>query len=410
MPPRAGAEPPLLTRGLATLMGAHFLQGLGWSSLLLLPLFLGVELGASRTQIGLIMASAGIAGLVVRPIVAWALDGIGRKPTLIVGTVLTALGMAMLIGVDRIGPLLWASRLICGAGMAALFSGYFAFAADIIPARRRTEGLALFGVSGIVPLFVGPFAGELGVEPAALVYFLPAMALVVLLALLPLATVSEIRQRTDGGVLSPRAAWKALRRPALWPVWLATVLFAGIVVLFMNFVAVTAAARGIERPAIFWLSYGFGAIGVRLLGARLPDRIGPANLIAPALAAQIAAALVVAAATNETAFLVAGALGGLGHGMCFPVLAAQVVARSPDQLRGTAIAAFTALWEVATVALPPVYGAIGDRAGDSAMFSAGAVGAIAAAAIWAALEHRYGLPAPSEPVVIPSVGAAPPVP
>ena len=65
--------------------------------------------------------------------------------------------------------------------------------------------------------------------------------------------------------------------------WLATVVFAGLVGVFMAFATVTAQSRGVANPAWLWFTYAAGAIGVRLLGAWVPDRIGPANLIAPAV-------------------------------------------------------------------------------------------------------------------------------
>ena len=63
----------------------------------------------------------------------------------------------------------------------------------------------------------------------------------------------------------------ALRKRALWPVWLATFLFSGLAALFMVFATVTAESRGIAQPANLWFTYAAGAVSVRALGARLPE-------------------------------------------------------------------------------------------------------------------------------------------
>jgi MFS family permease len=382
--------PPLLTRSFALLVCGHFLQALGYSSMLLLPLYLQ-HLGASRTTIGVAMATASVTGLCARPVVGWALDAFGRKPTLVVGTVFLAAGMGLIALVDRVGPILYAQRAVVGVGIGALFAGYFTAASDVVPVARRTEGLALFGISGQVPLLVNPFADELRIAPADLRWFLPAIGLLILASLVPLFALREPRAvatPTESARLTARDALVALRRRPLWPAWFATAAFSGLVVVFMTFATVTAARRGVARPATLWLPYALGAIGVRVVGGRLPDRIGPANLVAPAMGAYVCGVLLAADAGSLGDFLVAGLVAGVGHGYCFPVLAAQVVTRTPDRYRGSALAMFTAIWGTSELVVAPLFGAVADRGGDAAMFWLAAACGIVALVVWVVLEHR----------------------
>src|SRR5262245_1430759 len=112
--------------------------------MLLLPLYLAF-LGASRTEIATIMAMAAIGSVVSRPISAWALDAAGRKKTLVIGTFVMVLPMLGFGFVTEVSWLAYVLRLIMGAGVGALWTGYFTFATDLIPIPRRTEGIALFG-------------------------------------------------------------------------------------------------------------------------------------------------------------------------------------------------------------------------------------------------------------------------
>ena len=128
--------PPLFTRDFMFLMGAHFLQALGFSSMLLLPLYLDF-LDASRAEIGSVMAASAIGGLVARPGIAWALDAVGRKRTLAGGTILLTGGMALVYLIDSIGILAYGMRILFGIGAGACFSGYFTFAADHIRKREN---------------------------------------------------------------------------------------------------------------------------------------------------------------------------------------------------------------------------------------------------------------------------------
>ena len=98
------------------LVFAHLLQALGYASMLLLPLYLQ-HLGASRTEIGAMMATAAVAGLLTRPLVAWSLDRMGRKPTLFVGTLLLVVSMVMIAAIDSLGALIYIERAIFGIGV-----------------------------------------------------------------------------------------------------------------------------------------------------------------------------------------------------------------------------------------------------------------------------------------------------
>ncbi len=367
------------------LMGAHFLQALGFSSMLLLPLYLE-HLGASRTEIGAVMATAAVSGLLARPLVGWSLDRVGRKPTLFTGTACLVSGVALVAAVDDLGPVVYVARLLVGVGTGALFTGYFTLASDLVPVSRRVEGLALFGVSGLAPLAVNPLVQELGVAAPGLRWVFPLIALLIAGSALFLWKVPE----PESGPRLPLPLAKisrALAHRDLWSVWLATCVFSTLVAVFMAFATVTAAERGVERPALIWLAYAGGAIAVRVFGARLPERIGIANMIAPALGIYALASILVADGLFDRDFLFAGLLAGLGHGYGFPVLTGQVVERAPQALRGMALAAFTALWELTRLSLTPAFGWIGDLYGDPALFISAALLTAAGLAVWLGLEH-----------------------
>jgi MFS family permease len=381
--------PPIFTRPFVALTAAHFLQALGYSSMLLLPLYLA-SLGANRTQIGAIMATSAVGGLLFRPAVGWALDVIGRKPTLTAGTFAGCLGLALVALVTDVSATAYAARLVFGVGVGAMFTGYFTFAADLVPATRRTEGLALFGVSGLLPVLVNPAAERLGLDGPSLRYFFPAMGVVVLSSLLFLRAVPELPRPPRAGRPRPLAALSELTRRPLWPVWLATVVFAGFVSLFFAFATVAAQRRGMAHPADVWLSYALGAAAVRLAGGRILDRVGPRNLVAPALASYAFAAMTLGSAQTHASLLLAGLFGGIGHGFCFPVLASQVVSRVPEARRGAGLATYTGLWDLSSLALPPLLGSLADARGDRAMFDLAALGAACLLAVWAVLEHVFG--------------------
>ena len=380
--------PPIVTPAFVRLWVAHFLQALGFSSMLLLPIYLD-HLGASRTEIGAAMAAASVGGLTARPLVGWALDVLGRKPVLIAGTLVLFAGMTSVAFIDAMGPMVFVMRVLVGLGTGALFTGYFTLAADLVPVSRRTEGIALFGISGLAPLMVAPLRDLLELPPEDLRWFLPAVGLAILASLFFLPGVPDDSGQNRKGREAFR--WSdvrtALGKRSLLPVWTATAVFAGMVSVFMSFVTVAAEAREIPAPAAVWAAYSAGAVTVRLLGASLPERLGTFRVGAASLFCYAIGLILAGGATTTTGFIIAGVLGGFGHGYCFPVLTGQVVSRVPLALRGIAMAAFTGLWEVARLIGAPGFGALADRLGDGAMLRVAGTGGLAGVFLWFILER-----------------------
>ena len=379
--------PRLFTKSFGLLTLSHFLNALGYASLILLPLYLD-HLGADRQSIGTITALSAVSGLLFRPLAAWSLDVLGRKITLYWGTALLVAVMGALYWVTDLGWLIYVDRLVYGLAMAALFPGYFAMAADVVPESRRTEGLALFGIAGLLPLTLNAFVGELGVHADELRYFFPMVGAVIGLGVLFLIPIPEQPRKLSGRRYKWRDVMGAMTDRSLWPTWIATMVFSGLVATCFAFATVTGAKRGIDNPAAIWMVYAAGAVCVRVVGSKLPDRVGPHNLVAPAIAAYVTGILCIAAAWDETLYLVGGALAGLGHGYSFPVLTSQTVSRTPVEFSGAGLALFTALWDVASLVFTPLLGAIADAYGDGVMLSGAALGATAGLALWAVFEAR----------------------
>lgn len=62
--------------------------------------------------------------------------------------------------VNSIGPWVYVIRIVHGVGLAALFSVFLTIVADVVPKSRRTEGIAILGVSGLLPLSLGGLLGD----------------------------------------------------------------------------------------------------------------------------------------------------------------------------------------------------------------------------------------------------------
>jgi MFS family permease len=368
------------------LTAGQFLQSIGYATLPLLPLYLA-WLGASRVEIGIATGIGSAGGLLVRPWVGVALDRYGRRPVLLLGAAMLSVAVASVAMVQQVGWFLYLDRILYGVGIGCLFTGYFAFLSDLIPAERRTEGIALFGVAGLLPLVVSPVSYRLGLSGQELRWVFPVAGALVLASA---ACVWAIREPARPAVSGPPAGaldmGRALIQRSLWSVWLATMAFATMVAVYFSFSTVTATERGVESATDLWFAYAFGSVSVRLVGSRLPDLVGARNLVAPSTALYVVALLLAAGGQSWSDFMWSGLLAGLGHGYCFPVLMSQVIGRAQADRRGMALSVFTALWDVALLGMTPLFGWLSDAMDDATMFASCALCGCALLAGWFATE------------------------
>jgi MFS family permease len=122
----------------------------------------------------------------------------------------------------------------------------------------------------------------------------------------------------------------------------------------------------------FFTMYSVSAVALRLMFSWVPDRVGPKRALYPALGLQVFGLLLLALGRSSTTLLAAGVLCGLGHGFVFPILTGLVVTRARDAERGSAIALFTAVFDLGTLAGGPIFGAMIENWGYPPMYLAAA--------------------------------------
>jgi MFS family permease len=152
-------RPRLLTLPFVLAALVNLLQGLSFFMFIHLPRFL-TDLGADAVAIGLIVAVAAVASILMRPSVGHALDRHGRRPVILVGGVLNLAVVPLYFTVSAVGPWLVAVRVLHGMAAAITFTAISTYGADQVPEERRTQGLSLFAASSMLPAAVGGWVGD----------------------------------------------------------------------------------------------------------------------------------------------------------------------------------------------------------------------------------------------------------
>jgi MFS family permease len=371
----------LFTKPFLLVSVANFASGMAYALFLHFSGYLA-DLGASDTQIGLIYGATAVASIAMRPLLGTVMDRYGRRPVILFGNILNVVFVLLYLTVTTLGPWVYAVRIGHGIAEAMLFSALFTYGTDVIPKSRRTEGIALFGVSGLLPIGVAGIVGDFVLSIAGFrELFLTAAGFAVLTLVLSLP-LPERRPALKPGE-SPRGFWKIVVQRDLLPIWWMIGSFSTVLTGYFVFIRRYVDDTGFGSVGLFFSTYVAVAILERVFLGWLPDRVGRMRVLYPSLGILVVGFFVLAGAGSWVGVAIAGGFCGAGHGFIFPILTALLVDRAPETDRGSAMSFFTALFDVGTLVGGPTLGAIIDSAGWGPMYVvAGAALGVASVVFW----------------------------
>lgn len=373
----------LLARPFVLAFVASFLHSLALHATVHLPGFLE-QLGASSVEVGSLFSILGACAILARPIIGRVMDRVGRRPIIVAAGALHVVVCSAHLGVDSLGWLITVIRGGHGVVEAMLFSGLFTYAADIVPEARRTEGLAWFGVSGLLPVALAGVVGDLLLAGGSYRDLFWGMVVFSVLGLA--ASLALVDAPRDRCAAPPRHFFATLADSALLPIWLIGVVFATASASIFVFMKTYVLQTGSGTAGTFFAAYSLAAVALRLFFGWVPDRLGALRTLAPAIVVFSTGLLLLAGARSPLALVVCGVLTGAGHGYAFPILGGLVVARAPASERGAALAIFTAIFDVGMLIGGPTFGWVIERASYGAAYVLAAVATVAGLIAFGMLE------------------------
>ena len=245
---------------------ANFLHSLAWFGYLHLPGFLA-ERGADELTIGRVVGTTAAAAVSVRPLVGRWLDVRGRRVLARWGSALH-LGVTLAyLGVDEVGPLLLLVRALHGVAQGMLFATLFTIAADVVPSSRRTEGIALFGVSGLLPMSLAGVIGDAILARADYFELFAATAFAAALGGVMTWTLADSRPLVKAGGPEPRSFLATAMVPVLRPLWLLSFAFALAIASYYTFLRTFVDFAGVGSMGLF-----YGGFAINFFIAFIPGR------------------------------------------------------------------------------------------------------------------------------------------
>ena len=349
-----------------------------------LPLYARGPLGVGDVGVGLAVGMSSPMALVAQPFAGRIGDRHGRRILMVTGALVMAIAVA---GYTIAGSLavLIALRLATGVGEALVFVGSGTIVADIAPFDRRGEALSIYTIGFWGGLAIGPIAGEaiLGEDRFDLVW-LVAAACAGIAALVGLAipeTRPETTEQSSGKLIHPAAI-----RPGL--VLVAAVLgFAG----FYTFLALYARGIGLDGVGSIFLLLAVIIVGIRILGRRLPDRLGPSGRHQLALVLLAVGLTIVGLWNTPTGLYVGAAVFAVGQALAFPSLMTLAVEGAPPADRSSVVGTFTAFADVGFAVGAVSLGAVANAAGYDGVFLAAAAASLAGLLVLARMPRSAGV-------------------
>jgi MFS family permease len=376
------ARSSLLTLPFALVTLSTFAYFLALGALLpTLPRYVEDDLGGGSVAVGVTVGAFALAAAVLRPFAGRLGDIRGRRILVIGGSALVGVSVLGYALVDAL-PGLIALRLLTGVGEAAMWVGVATAIQDMAPDDRRGEAASYFSVALYAGLAFGPALGEwlLDAHGFSAVWIVSG-CIALLASVFGLATPRHVPTEVQ--------PFRLLHPTAIVP---GTVLLLGLLpfVGFSAFLSLYGPTVSIDDVAPLFLLYGGLVIVIRIVGARLPDRLGWRRASTAALVVLGGAGLILAAWAAAAGVWVSTVALAMGMSLLFPALFSATVASVPATERSQAVGTFSLSFDLANGIGPPVLGLVVAVGSYRAAFGLAGVCALAALAILPRLRVRDG--------------------
>ncbi|MEM9610920.1 MAG: MFS transporter [Actinomycetota bacterium] len=364
----------LLTPHFALVTAAALAVFIGFGATIpLLPRFIEQEFGDGPTTIGVVFGTISLSAIVIRPFAARWGDTLGRRFLIVTGAAIVAVGVALhatAVSSEMLVPF----RLVMGAGQGMLFVGAATLVNDLAPPHRRGEATSYFSVAVYGGLGVGPLIGELLLDAVGfttawlLAAGFVAAGVVIALRLPARIGVPERPPAPPTGPLRDRLAHPAGIGPGL-------VLMLGVMpyAAFASYVPGVADEAGLGDAGTIFAVYAATVLTVRLLGARLPDRLGLRVTGTAALTTIGLGMLLLATLQTPIGLHLAAMVYAVGQSLLYPALFAAAVNSVGDDERSRVVATFTMFFDISNGVGGLVLGLAAGAAGRSGAFLFAAV-------------------------------------
>lgn len=354
-----------------------------------LPVYVKDTLGGTEEQVGLTMTIFIVASVLARLFAGRWMDRFGERKIVLLSLAVFVLAAAFYLNIYGLVMLL-ALRFVHGGSFAVSTASTSSVALRLIPEARKGEGIGYFSLFMSLAMVFGPF---IGLTVTSSLGFGAMFGMCAVFALLALAFSVAIRSKEDRASAQPRPAkeklhWRQLIEPSAIPIGLAGFVIAFAYSGLTSFISLYADHLSYAwMGGTFFICFGAMIVLPRPFIGRILDRRGEHVIVYPSIAVFTLGMLLLGFAQGPAAFLLAGAVCGLGYGAMLPCFQTVAVKRA-GRRQALATATFFVLFDTGYGAGSYVLGALASSFGYAHTYVVSAIVTAFTAVIYFALHHR----------------------
>lgn len=270
-------------KALPILFLVMFLVMVGFGIIIPVLPFYAEEVGASPTELGLLMAVYSLMQLLFAPMWGRISDRIGRKPVMLIGIA----GLSLSFFLFAISTELWmlfAARILGGFLSSANMPTSMAYVADITSDEDRGKGMGIIGAAIGLGFIFGPAIGGVFAKTSLNTPFWIAgfVSLVTFLIVLLVLKESLPKEKRVDGSNSQQRPWKTVKEPIgilYFSSFFISFSLSGLEATFAYF---AAARAGLDATSLGYIFMIMGFAGAAVQGGlvgRLTKKFGEGKVI-----------------------------------------------------------------------------------------------------------------------------------
>jgi MFS family permease len=296
-----------------------------------------IDLGGSTFASGLFLGFLTYASALSAPLTGAFADRVGPRRVLLTSSVaITIFSLVYAVLADHRWML--AIVIVHGIFWSGLLSASAAYMTNLLPERRRAEGIGYWGLSTVAALAVAPTIGFWIYRRGWLWLCIVSAALNIMMAViawfLKEQPVAAAHERT-GGLLE----WRVLALSVT--LFLYSFGYGGIT----SFTALYAEANQVTPKAIYLTTLAIVILMIRPMAGRLGDRFGYRRVFIPCLVLITTGLTCLAFGGSRWLLISSAILFGTGFGTAYPVYVGYVMQDVSSARRGAAFGAILAAFD-----------------------------------------------------------------
>ncbi|WP_045520949.1 MFS transporter [Neobacillus niacini] len=346
-------------RALPILFLVMFLVMIGFGIIIPVLPFYAEKMGASPTQLGLLMAVYSLMQLIFAPFWGRLSDRIGRKPIMMIGIA----GLSLSFFMQAMATELWmlfAARIIGGLLSSANMPTAMAYVADITTPENRGKGMGIVGAAVGLGFVFGPAIGGIFSKSSmSMPFYLAGASSLITLVIIFFFLKESLQKNTEAeNESNKQSRWKAFSGPAsvLFLLQLLISLsLSGLEATFAYFAAQKAGLGAIQLGYIFMIMGFAGAIVQGGMVGRLTKKFGEGTVIQGGIivsAIGFSLILLVDSFTTAAIFL---SIFGIGNGFIRPSVS-SLLTKTTDAGHGSATGLLSSFDSLGRIVGPPLGG------------------------------------------------------